>query len=120
MRGFGDLEAAVMDCLWEADEALAVRHVRKQLEPERSLAYTTVMTVLDNLHRKGWVRREMRGRAYVYEPVDSRAAYAARLMNEALEAGGDHATAFMHFVGEMSEEDTDALRKALRRVRRKK
>jgi len=42
-----------------------------------------VMTVMDNLHRKGWLRRERDGRAWRYEPTGSRSGYTAALMNEA-------------------------------------
>ena len=58
MRGrLGELEAAVMDVLWDGAAPCRVRDVRACLAPGSPLAYTTVMTVLDNLHRKGWVRR---------------------------------------------------------------
>ncbi len=59
MRGLGELESAVMDVLWSMPGPLRVRDVLDELAPGRTLAYTTVMTVLDNLHRKGWVQREM-------------------------------------------------------------
>jgi predicted transcriptional regulator len=120
MRGFGDLEAAVMHCLWSSDALMSVREVRDALAEDRDLAYTTVMTVLDNLHKKGWVRRELDGRAYLYEPVASREAYTAQLMSEALDSSDDRPAAFLHFVDAMSTEDTEALRQALRKVSRRR
>ena len=66
LRPFGELESAVMDRLWAADRPMSVREVLEDLRGERRLAYTTVMTVLDNLHRKGWVTRHQEGRAYLY------------------------------------------------------
>ena len=83
-RPFGDLEATVMDLLWSADRPLLVREVLDLL-PARP-AYTTVMTVMDNLHRKGWLTRERDGRAYRYAPVSSRQEYNAELMREVLAA----------------------------------
>ena len=75
MRGLGDLEASVMDRLWAWEHPATVREVLDDLRRDRDLAYTTVMTVLDNLHRKGWLTRELDGRAYRYRPVASRQEY---------------------------------------------
>jgi predicted transcriptional regulator len=69
MQGLGELEAAVMDVLWRAERPTKVRDVLERLDTGKPLAYTTVLTVLDNLHRKGWVQRELHGRAYHYRPL---------------------------------------------------
>ena len=55
----------------------------------RPIAYTTVMSTMDNLHRKGWLAPEPDGRAYRYTAIASREEYSARLMREAL-AETDH------------------------------
>lgn len=60
--GFGELEAVVMDTVWSAAEPVSVRQVREVIAAEREIAYTTVMTTMDNLHRKGWLDRERHGR----------------------------------------------------------
>ena len=70
-RPFGDLEATVMDLMWSADRPLLVREVIDLMRPERAPAYTTVMTVMDNLHRKGWLDRRRDGM-----PVDDDAFVA--------------------------------------------
>lgn len=111
---FGALEEQVMLRLWAAAEPLAVRDVREALLPERELAYTTVMTVLDKLYRKGVLHRHPVGRAYHYEPVLSREAHTAALMREDWLSGGGRAGALVHFVEGMSPEQVDALRDALR------
>ncbi|GAA4826476.1 hypothetical protein GCM10023220_70570 [Streptomyces ziwulingensis] len=72
------------------------------------------MTVLDNLHQKGWVRREAEGRAYRYEAVSTRPAYAAALMNDAWSQSDNPAAALVAFFGMMSEEQRQALRDAIR------
>ena len=59
----GKLEKLIMDRLWSRDHPVAVREVLEDLQRERTLAYTTVMTVMDNLHRKGVLPRETDGRA---------------------------------------------------------
>ncbi len=108
-----------MDRLWSAPQPLTVRDVRTELAPERPLAYTTVMTVMDTLYRKGWLQRELDGRAYRYRPVLSREQHRAALMREALSGSDDQAATFVHFLESMSGAETDALRKALRRHGRK-
>ena len=110
-RPFGDLEATVMDLLWSADRPLLVREVLDLL-PARP-AYTTVMTVMDNLHRKGWLARSRDGRAWRYEPELTREAYTARLMREALAVSDDRAGVLARFVAEIDPADAAALAAAL-------
>lgn len=105
-----------MTRVWEWNRPVTVREVLEDLRRERSIAYTTVMTVLDNLHQKGWVRREQAGRAYRYEAVSTRAAYSAALMNDAWSESDNAAAALVAFFGMMSAEQTEALRDALRVV----
>ncbi len=112
----GELEDAVMTRVWKWNRPVTVREVLEDLQRERSIAYTTVMTVLDNLHQKGWVRREAEGRAYRYEAVSTRAAYAAALMNDAWSQSDNAAAALVAFFGMMSVEQRRALRDAVRMV----
>jgi predicted transcriptional regulator len=114
VRGLGELEAAVMERLWAWDRPSSVREVLADLRRDRNLAYTTVMTVLDNLHRKGWVTRQLDGRAYRYQPVSSRQEYSAELMRHALDASGDQTSTLLRFVGRMSDDELHAVREALR------
>ncbi|MBV9919777.1 MAG: BlaI/MecI/CopY family transcriptional regulator [Pseudonocardia sp.] len=113
-RPFGDLEATLMELLWSADHPLSVREAVEGLRPERPLAYTTVMTVLDNLHRKHWLRRSRDGRAWRYEPALTREAYTAQLMHEALAVSDDRAGVLARFVEEIDPADAAALAAALR------
>nr|WP_315902932.1 BlaI/MecI/CopY family transcriptional regulator [Streptomyces salinarius] len=115
-RPLGELEDAVMTRVWKWNRPVTVREVLEDLQQERSIAYTTVMTVLDNLHQKGWVRRESEGRAYRYEAVSTRAAYAAALMNDAWSQSDNPAAALVAFFGMMSEEQRQALSDAIRIV----
>ena len=71
------------------------------------------MTVMENLHRKGWLRRQRDGRAWRYEPTGSRSGYTAALMSEALATNPDRRTALAHFVLQMSPHDAALLREAL-------
>ena len=119
MFGLGELESAIMDVLWRAGEPAKVREVLDELTG-RKLAYTTVMTVLDNLHRKGWVLRELDGKAYRYQPALGRKEAAARALREVLHASGDPEAALMHFASTASDLETDALRTGLRRKARRR
>jgi predicted transcriptional regulator len=114
VRQLGELENDIMTRVWQWNRPVTVREVLQDLRSEREIAYTTVMTVLDKLFRKGWLRREQVGRAYVYEPVSSREAYTAALMNDAWATSDNPAAALVHFFGLMSPEQREALRDALR------
>ena len=71
------------------------------------------MTVLDNLHRKGWVVRQMDGKAYLYQPTRSREETAARALRELLDATGDPESVLLHFARTASRRELAALRKAI-------
>ncbi|CAM5643047.1 hypothetical protein GCM10010329_67360 [Streptomyces spiroverticillatus] len=107
-----------MTRVWQWNRPVTVREVLEDLQKDRSIAYTTVMTVMDNLHQKGWVRREVDGRAYRYTSVSTRAAYSAALMNEAWSTSDNPAAALVAFFGMMSAEQREALQDAMRVVRR--
>jgi predicted transcriptional regulator len=116
MRQLGELEAMIMDRLWDWGRPALVREVLDDLRKDRPLAYTTVMTVMENLHRKGWLRRDRDGRAWRYEPAGSRSGYTAALMSDALATSTDRRTALAHFVLQMSPHDAELLQQALDRA----
>ena len=119
MRQFGELEAVIMDRLWAWGRPALVREVLDDLRKDRPLAYTTVMTVMENLHRKGWLRRDRDGRAWRYEPAGSRSGYTAALMSGALDTSADRRTALAHFVLQMSPHDAELLQQALDQAHRR-
>ena len=61
------LELDCMNTLWPVGQA-TVREIRDLLAPRRPRAYTTIMTIMDRLARKGIVERRKVGRAYIYRP----------------------------------------------------
>ncbi|MFF5233603.1 BlaI/MecI/CopY family transcriptional regulator [Dactylosporangium sp. NPDC000521] len=119
MRGFGELESAVMQQLWDRGAPATVREVLTDLVRQRDLAYTTVLTVMEKLYRKGYLDREPQGRAHAYRPLVSREEYTARLMREALTDSRDRAQALVNFVGQMTLDEAIALRSALTSYERK-
>lgn len=104
-----------MEVLWGSDEAMRVRQVVEVLAGSRPVAYTTAMTVLDNLHRKGWVRREMQSRAYLYTPMWSREEATARALRDMLDESGDPEAALLHFARSVSPRESALLRAVLDR-----
>ena len=118
IRGFGELEAVIMDRMWSRDSAIptTVRELLDELAAERTIAYTTVMSTMDNLHTKGWLARERDGKAYRYWPTLSREQHSARLMREALDGGGSPELVLQHFVEQIGAEESERLRSVLRRL----
>ena len=116
MRGFGDLEAEIMHRVWDHDGPVTVRELFDELRTQRVIAYTTVMSTMDNLHRKGWLAREKDGKAYRYTAVASREEYSARLMSEAMAEAGDTEAVLSHFVAQMDGEQSQVLGAVLRRL----
>lgn len=118
MKQLGQLEAKVMACLWENPSPATVREVLEQLKSSRDVAYTTVMTVLDNLHSKGFVAREKDGRAYRYHAILSREQHTAGLIEDVLAQSPDRGAVMMNFVEQMSPADLAELRTALSHLER--
>jgi predicted transcriptional regulator len=116
VRGFGDLETVIMHLVWDHGRPVTVRELFDELRQERAIAYTTVMSTMDNLHRKGWLARAKEGKAYRYTATATREEYSARLMREALTGGGDTEVVLSHFVAQMGGEESEMLRAVVRRL----
>jgi predicted transcriptional regulator len=114
------LEAEVMDAVWNLEEP-SVRDVMETLNQAASKprAYTTYMTILGRLHRKGLLTRRREGKTDLYAPVYTRTQYAdLRTQAEVaalVDAFGDVALA--HFARQVADLDPDR-RKALERLAR--
>jgi len=67
---FGELEAAIMECLWSRGQG-TVSDVYRELTAVREVAYTTVKTVMERLAEKGYLACNSQQRAYVYTPTQS-------------------------------------------------
>lgn len=107
------LENAVMDVLWDTAGWMTSRDVQEHLPPERSVGYTTVMTVLSRLWKKGRLERERTGRAFAYRPLLTRTEHAASRMEEILDTAGDRTNALARFAEQLSASDRRRLRKYL-------
>ena len=66
--GIGSLEAEILAVVWDQGET-TVRRVYEELRARRQIAYTTVMTVMNNLVKKGLLAQDKKNIAYVYTPA---------------------------------------------------
>jgi predicted transcriptional regulator len=111
MRRLGELERRVMDVLWDSSESpMSGRDVADRL-PDR--AYTTVLTILERLRRKELVRRTTRGRVHYFDAADTREAYVAELMIDAMGRAGDRSAVLVRFAESVSVEEAQMLSQAL-------
>jgi predicted transcriptional regulator len=109
----GALESAVLEQLWARADGATPSQVHAALGSD--LAYTTVMTILTRLWKKGLADRERRGRAFVYRPTLSEAEFVSRRMGRALDQTQDRPAALTAFVRELSTDDSEVLRRLLHR-----
>jgi predicted transcriptional regulator len=109
----GELERAVMQCLWAGDRPMTVREVHETLSATRSIAYTTVLTTLQRMARKGLLHQRRDERAHRYSAVASREHLFAELLADALGVAEGEPSAFVRFVDELGPDERAALRRAL-------
>ena len=120
---FGALEIAVLDALWNRDAPAAVRDIQPGFP---GTAYTTLMTTLDRLHRKGMLDREKSGRAFLYRPRHSREELESGIAVRAIESLLDRSGAepvLSYFIDEVSRRDArllDELERLVHEKRREK
>lgn len=115
-----ELESEVMEAVWMRDES-TVRDILEALNRGRKQrAYTTVMTIMSRLHRKGLLERRRVGRTDVYRPALDRDSYlSARAdaeVSELVAQYGDRA--LVRFSAELEKLDANRLRKLRKLARR--
>jgi predicted transcriptional regulator len=108
---FGALELRVLNALWAREGPQSVRDLQPAFE---GIAYTTLMTTLDRLHRKGVLLRDKVGRAFVYRPRCTPEALRSDLAGKALvDVFGDRAQQLKpilsFFIETVSREDRESL-----------
>jgi predicted transcriptional regulator len=117
---FGSLELRVLEALWRRGAEASVRDV---LEAFPNAAYTTLMTTMERLHRKGVLERRKDGRAFLYRPVSSRDEMETGLVTRALGpllSGGSAQPILSCLVDEVSRHDERLLDELERLVREKR
>lgn len=121
-RVLGELEQRVMELLWD-QSPLAVRDVQRRVGGK--LAYTTLMTTLDRLYKKGLLARDKVGIAFVYRPAIDRQEYQRRVVEAAVaplfeKGSGGVLAAFVDVAADVSEENLKALEKLIAARRRRR
>jgi len=111
-----DLELQVLSVLWERGPS-GVREVMEEIPDGKARAYTTILTVLQGLEKKGLVRHEQNGRQYVYHAAATRQGVLRPRLRRLLRYvfRGDPTAVLQQILDETSitPEDLEAMRKAL-------
>ena len=106
-----------MKVVW-ARGAATVRDVYEALRERRRIAYTTVLTMMNVLERKGHLRKRAEGRSFVYQPARPRAQVIKAMVREFLDRvfGGRARPLVVQLIEDRQLSDQD-LRELLRRIR---
>lgn len=121
----GELQAEVLGALQRLGKASA-RDIMKEIGPGKQLAYTTVSTVLDRLHKRGLVKRNKvagrGGEKYMYSfapPVDMRTSLVQRTLNSLVSAFGPSVVPTIYeSLEQISKEDLAQMKKKVAKARR--
>lgn len=117
----GELEAEIMELMWKISEG-SVQDLLEQLKTKRDIAYTTVMTVMDRLARKGFLTRKKQGKKYIYSPALSEEELEKEILtslySSLLKDWGKPALA--HFIESLSQVDEAALEEIEKLIERKR
>jgi len=116
----GELQLQVMDVVWRMGRA-TVADVHEHLSAGRKIAYTTVLTTLRALERRGMVRHEQAGKAYVYEPAVDRDQYTTSSVGKLVDDlfGGQTEGLLCHLLGaeRLTQSELAEIRRMLKRQR---
>jgi predicted transcriptional regulator len=116
MASMGELEKAVMAVLWDRPEGASAQEIRVVLTGSEP-AITTVLTVLNRLTGKRLVTRSEQNRAHRYFATRSREDFLSELMADALGQAEDRGAVLARFVGSMTPDESEQLRRLVRRPR---
>jgi len=118
-----DLELEIMKVIWRRGSA-TVREVYEELLQHRKIAYTTVMTMMGILERKGRVIKQENNRAYIYSPAEPPADVVGSMVQDFLKRvfDGSAKPLLLHLVEneKVSRDELDDIRKRVKAKRRKK
>ena len=108
----GDLEAEILEKVWE-EEPVTVRKIYEDISANKKIAYTTVMTVMTRLAKKGLLKQQKEGNAYIYTSIwkkDELLSYVVgKVMDGLFEDFED--VAVSKFIEKYKDEDENKLKK---------
>ena len=119
----GDLEAAVMEYIWQASEPVTARVVAENVGEQRGVQYITVITVLNNLWRKKLLSRRKSGRALKYKPRMERDEFLRQVSRDVfsgmMDLGPQMAVnSFIDVLAELAPGEIERLKRKLAKKRR--
>lgn len=107
----------IMKEVWRLEEA-TVRDVYEALRTKRSIAYTTVMTMMKTMEARGHLRKRVEGRAFVYQAVEPKSSALRRIVGDFLDKvfNGAAEPLLAHLVQEkrLSQKDLDKVARMIR------
>jgi len=116
LPALGAQELAIMKVVWRLKD-VSVREVYETLRERRPVAYTTVMTMMNTLEGKGYLKKELDGRAFRYRPAVPERRVVTKMVKEFIERVFDGSTAplLAHLVTstELSDEEREELRRLI-------
>lgn len=120
---FGALESEVMEAMWRQEREVSVRDLLAVLDSR--VAYTTLMTTMDRLYRKGLFARRKEGRAFLYSPRITRQQLRVGLVESVITSllggrGSDPQPVLSCIVDAVGQQDRELLDDLERLVRRKR
>ena len=112
-RKQGELESAIMGCLWDRPEGLSSNQILALLGDDE-LAITTVLTVLSRLSDKGLLlKKQEGGRKLLFIATKTREAHTASLLLDAMQDSTNPALVFSHFASSLSADQLQKLKAVL-------
>jgi predicted transcriptional regulator len=104
----GELQRDVIELVWKLGEA-TVRQVRDELRRKKHLAYTTVLTAMQNLEKSGWLKHRSEGKTYVYMPTATREEAGGRSLKKFMDSiyDGNALLMFQHLMQQSNLNDSD-------------
>ena len=110
-----------MEVIWRRDEGATVRDVYEDLRAKRPIAYTTVMTNLKTLERKGYLKTTQQERAYVYRPAKPKQQVVRAMVREFIDRvfNGSARPLLLHMIEDQQLTDTE-IRDIARMLKEKK
>lgn len=115
-RFLGELEKEVMEIIWQSTKPITVRLVFEAISKMRKIAYTTVMTIMGRLVKKGYLKTESSGKAYTYKALLSKDKFLTKVSRQIIKnlvsSFGD--TAIAHFAQELEKIPADKKQKLVK------
>ena len=110
-QALGELEAKIMQVLWDINDYTTIKNVHQELLKEKQLAYTTIQTTIDRLFHKGLLKRLPKGRSFIYASRTNKDEFETHFSNKVIDAiaGKLNNTSLAYFVEVLDTENKEKL-----------